>query len=163
MNVTMSLAKGMFFDPNKILNPARRAKAKCLQEFGRYVRATAKRMIRVTPKNDVSKPGQVPHGHDGKVKYKDFIWYFHDKANDEVVIGAVLLPRKDSTRMPGVLEYGGTAVHNTKEFRTRSGKVVAKVTSSTQAMHAPRPHMRRAFDIAIKVMLPKLLANSIKP
>jgi len=147
---TIDQAKGLFFDPKKILDPAEKATQQMLSKFGGYVKRTAKNSIKTS--EEFSKPGQPPKSRGGKVRYKDFVFYVYDRALKEVVIGAVLLPRKTSTKVPQVLEYGGTKEAN--EFKGRVHKKIA--TSQTE-----RPHMRPAFDKAVKRLLPELIANSI--
>lgn len=152
MNVDLDMAKGMFFDVNAFLNPVDKAKQKILIQFGAYCKAIAKNSIKTGAKDQHSAPGEIPVGHDGKVRYKDFIHFFHDKENDTVVIGAVLLPRKDRTIVPGVLERGGQVEHT---------KFQGKARSTVVTMHQPRPHMQRAFDKTVAKNLDKLIENSI--
>ena len=152
---TIKMAKANFFDPKAFADPIRRAKARILSRFGATVRSIAKKMIKpASDWDDHAPPGAPPKSHTGKRKYKDFIFFFHDKANDTVIIGGALLPRKDRTIVPGVLEYGGETEQTYFEHGVKKTRVV---------MQEPRPHMRKAYDIAVKKLLPDLIKNSIVP
>ena len=152
MNFTMEMAKTNFFDPKAFVAPVDKAKRKILNEFGAYCRTVAKSSIKTKPAGQHAPAGQAPFGHEGKTRYKDFIFYFYDAAKDEVVIGAVLLPRKDRTRVPGALEHGGEV-----EITRRVNGVLTKETILQDA----RPHMQPAFDKTVEKKLGKLIENSI--
>lgn len=146
---TMKAVK-MSFDKNAFKVPVNRAKQKILREFGAYVRTVAKNMIKTGAKDHHSKPGMPPIGHDGPTRYKDFIFYVVE--GDGVIVGSALLPRKDQNKMPGDLEKGGQVMVT---------KRVNGVLTKVPVMMAGRPHMKKAFDIAIKAKLPKLIEHSI--
>lgn len=132
------------FNAKPIMDASARAKRKTLNGFGAYVRSTSRNSIKTRQdRNEHAPPGGPPYGHSGKTRYKD--WIFYVVEGDNVVIGAVLLPRRDSVKMPGVVEQGGQTI-------TPSGRRVAQ---------AARPHMRPAFEKAKKQLLPRLIANSI--
>lgn len=149
---TLDMAKKNFFDPAAFKDPIAKAKNKILGGFGAHCRAIAKNSIKTKPKGVSSAPGGLPFGHDGKTRYKDFIFFFHDKARDEVVIGAVLLPRKNPAPMPGVLEKGGK-IEVKLGFNGRDGV-------GTERQQA-RPHMKPAFDKTVKAHLKELISHSI--
>jgi hypothetical protein len=152
MNVTFKMAKSMFFDEKAILGPAEKAKRKMLNEFGAYVRTTAKNSIKPAGDNQHAPPGKPPYSHKKRTRYKDWIYYFYDKFADDVIIGGILLPRKDRTKVPGVLERGGQV-----EYRKREKNRMRRDVRTQQ----PRPHMQPAFDIAVSRKLPGLIKNSI--
>lgn len=148
ISLTMNMAKANFFDPKAFEGPVDKATQKILNKFGSYCRKVAKNSIKTHAKSEHSSPGSIPFGHDGKTRYKDFIFYFFDKKAKEVVIGAVLLPRKDGTIVPGVLEHGGQ---------------VEKVVSGKNVIvnQEARPHMVEAFNKTIEKNLDELIKNSI--
>lgn len=149
LNVTFDASK-MMFDTGAFRNAVRRAKRKILSKWGAYVRTVAKNSIKTGGDDQHSQPGSTPIGHNGKTRYKDFIFYFFDAGSDEVIVGAVLLPRKDRTKVPGALECGGET-----EITLRGRRGTKTVTM------AARPHMKPAYDKANEKLLPELIANSI--
>lgn len=154
MNLTLKMAKENFFDPKAILSAAEKGKRKILVGFGATCRKIAKNSIKTGPDDKHSAPGQAPIGHNGKTRYKDFIFFFHDKDTDEVITGAVLLPRKDKTIVPGALEKGGLVDH--RKFSGSGGNYQVVTT-----LQAARPHMKPAFDKTVEKFLPGLIENSI--
>src|SRR3990167_2315809 len=145
LGVTFEMSKTMFFDPKKFDKPVKNGIRRILSQFGGYVRTVAKNSIKTGSDDHHSSPGQAPVGHPGKTRYKDFIFYFFDGQAEDAIIGAVILPRKDRTKVPGVLEQGGET-----EIYLRGGK------TKTVSMEA-RPHMLPAYEKAVEKMLPKLI------
>lgn len=152
------MAKNNFFDPKKFDDPIKRAKAKILSKFGASVRAIARSKIKIMPEGVHSSPGSPPYSHEPEkhwhIKYRDTIFFFHDRANDNVIIGAVLLTTKHNTPVPKALEFGGDVVMTYIENGQKKTRVVNQPA---------RPHMRRAFEIAVQKMLPALIEYSIVP
>ena len=149
VGVTFEMSKTMFFDPKKFDKPVKNGIRKILSGFGAYTRSIAKNSIKTGADGQHSEPGATPIGHTGKTRYKDFIFYFFDPNTEEVIVGAVILPRKDRTIVPGALERGGET-----EIYLRGGK------TKTVTMEA-RPHMLPAYEKAVEKLLPKLIENSI--
>lgn len=153
MMPTLDFVVTRFFDPSSFDDPLARAKMKLLNDFGRYVRKTAMNSIKTKPHDEHAPAGEIPFGHDRKSKkqyrYKDFIFYFYDKNSDGVIIGAIILPRKDRTKVPGVLEYGGDV------------EIINKKGQSVVFSQAARPHMQKAFEKAVENFLPELISASI--
>lgn len=153
--MTLSEAK-IIWNEKPLLSKADQATIGALSGVGAATRAIGKNSIKTQPKGKRSKSGGPPYGHDGRTRYKDWIFYFVDKQSKEMVAGAILLPRKDQTKVPGVLEKGGkSTVLRNREFWWKSSRVEISQQS--------RPHMAPAMDKAVKKYLPKLLENSIKP
>lgn len=152
---TMEFAASKFFDPKAFDRPIAKAKKKILSQFGAYVRKVAQNSIKTGAATQHSPPGVPPTGHSGSTRYKDFIFYFYDAAGDSVVIGGAALPRRDSAKVPQALERGG----QTTGTRQLSGGKRVKETIMLQA----RPHMVKAYEIAVKKFLPQLIENSIVP
>ncbi len=153
--MTLSEAK-IIWNEKPLLSKADQAAIGALNGVGAATRTIAKNSIKTQPKGKRSKPGGPPYGHDGRTRYKDWIFFFVDKQRKEMVAGAILLPRKDQTKVPGVLEKGGkSTVLRNKEFWWKGPRV--------EIAQQARPHMAPAMDKAVKKYLPKLLENSIKP
>ena len=152
IGVTMEAAKGMFFDPSTFDDPLAKAKQKILNRFGATVRATAKNSIKQGAEGQHAAAGQPPLSHNGTTRYKDWIFYFWDKTLDEVIVGAILLPRKDHTIVPNALEQGGQVEHT---------KFVGATRQTVITNQAARPHMKPAYDKTVEKLLPSLIENSI--
>lgn len=154
LNLTLKDLK-VQWNAKPIISAADRARNKMLGKFGGYVRSTAKNSIKTGADNQHAPPGKPPVGHTGNPRYKDWIFYFVDYSSGEVVIGAILLPRKDNQTVPGTLERGGTSQVPVYRGWGRSRKITIQ--------QAARPHMQPAFDKAVEKMLPQLIENSIVP
>jgi Bacteriophage protein of unknown function (DUF646). len=112
----------VFFDSKEVMRAVDKGTRKALSKFGAFVRRRAKSSIR--KRKRVSRPGEPPSSHTGKLKKNIFFGY--DRTKKTVVIGATAF---SSTRAQELLEYGGTR-----------GK----------AIYRPRPYMRPAFSAELK-------------
>ena len=152
--MTLSEAK-IIWNEKPMLSKADKAANDALKGVGAATRGIAKNSIKTQPAGKHSKPGSAPYGHDGRTRYKDWIFYFVDRQKKEMVAGAILLPRKDQLKVPATLEKGGKSLVAKNEFWWKGPKI--------EITQAARPHMAPAMDNAVKKYLPKLLENSIKP
>lgn len=157
MNVTLDMAKTLFFDPKKIEDPAKRAWQRRLAKTGSLVRQIAKNSMPVASgPDDHSQPGHPPKVHNApnraarkaaglklKKRFKDFVFFYNDRAKDEVVIGGILLPRADRTIVPGVLEYSGEVEHRAIDKYVNGVKVKGPAVTKVQEA---RPHMNPAME-----------------
>ena len=147
-------AKGVLFDSSKFKAPVDHAKRKIFYGFGAYVRSIAKNSIKsggAIQDKKYSRPGEPPLYHFApRGRYKDFIFYHVD--GDGVVVGAIKLPRNDTTTIPETLEEGGDVITTVKQ-----GPAINHVTM----YHEARPHMGPAYEKARTKLLPKLIENSI--
>lgn len=143
--------KLLFFDRQKVTDPAEKAKLRNLSRFGSYVMTSARQSIKDKPGS--SAPGTPPHAHTvfktaqagltkgGKPKapkkfypFKASILFGYDKANNTTVVGPQF--RSGSRRNPTVphlLEFGGSA-----PIQSRGKRVSARFR--------PRPFMGPALD-----------------
>lgn len=144
------LAKKSFIDIKKLEDAADKGVMRTMVDFGGYTRKIAQNSIKTMDANQHSLAGNPPYGHNGPLRYKDFIFFWYDQATRAVYIGPIKL---NGTGMkPKTLELGGTA--ETKVLV--NGKQV-----KVMANYKPRPHMKPAFDKARKAKLKQLLKNSI--
>ena len=142
--------KLLFFDKQRITNPAEKAKLRNLSKFGAFVMRSARQSIKDRP--GASAPGTPPHAHtvyetaqsgttkSGKPKkpkkfypFRASILFGYDKANDTTIVGPQF--RAGSRRSPTVpqsLEFGGTA-----SIQSRGKRVSARFR--------PRPFMGPAL------------------
>jgi hypothetical protein len=139
LEVNFNTAKSMFFDRQKILEPADEAEKKILSRFGAYCRTAARNLIRTEPGS--SQPGDPPEGHNGPIRYKDTIFFAWDRERHAVVIGGVLVGGSGGQYVPGVIEFGGDEVIFTGGRRNRR---------QVLAHYEPRPHMRPAFNATLE-------------
>lgn len=142
---TMQMAVENFFDVKAFDDPVKNGVKKILNGMGAYTRTVARNSIKTGGPGEHSPAGRPPTGHDGARRYKDFIFYFFGRESEEMICGAVLLPRADRTLVPGVLEEGG-------QVNDGNGGTF---------FQEPRPHMLPAFEKAKEKFLPKLIENSI--
>lgn len=117
--------KLLFFDKQRITDPAEKAKLRNLSKFGAYVMRSARRSIK--GKAGPSAPGTPPHAHafyvrpavqkaDGKTRkaqkrfnFRDSILFGYDAARDVTVVGPQFKSGgKRSPTMPQLHEFGGT-------------------------------------------------------
>lgn len=147
----LDTAKTKFFDPKKIADKAERAQLKALSKFGAFVRRRARSSIRKRKK--ASAPGQPPSSHVGLLK--DFLFFFVEREEKNVVIGPIQLNRGDGLT-PGRLERGGDAL--VRESQRRNKERQEKLR---QVKILPRPFMRPAFDAEIEKAA-TLLKNQVK-
>jgi hypothetical protein len=145
IGIRLNTAKAKFFDPKKIKDPAERAGLSMLAKFGAYVRRRAKSSIRKRKK--VSEPGMPPSSHLGQLK--DFLFFFVEKEQKNVVVGPILLGKGDGTA-PRLLEHGGDVM------RRR-----AKQKHDQRYHYSERPFMQPAFDAEIE-KAPALLKDKVR-
>lgn len=142
------------FSAEPVLRAEEVATRKTLGKLGATVRKIARNSIKTRGDNEHAPPGEPPIGHNGNPRYKDWIFYYVDRSPKEVVIGPLLLPRKDSQIVPETLEYGGEVPVPTSH-KPNAPKVLVRQEA--------RPHMRPALDKAVEKYLPAMLENSIVP
>lgn len=146
------------WESKPMLSAVDKAMLGTFRKIGAYTRTTAKNSIKTAPKNVHSKPGYPPKSHDQRTdkqyRYKDWIFSAVDPKSMEVVIGAVLLARKDQIKVPKTLEKGGQT-----EFWNRvTGGGRRKIYPHVE----PRPHMEPALDKVMKKYLDSFLKDSVK-
>lgn len=150
--VTLDKVK-FFFHEETILKPAERMTQSLLRSFGAYHRANQRNLLkRAVPDHRRSRPGNPPLRHITDPDIKETVFFFVDTKAKLVVSGMVLLRSKSPGRqpMPGALEYfGGT-------FQKKSGKGMVR-----QRSFEPRPSAVPAYEKAVKVKLPALIAGGI--
>lgn len=129
------------------------------RKIGNYTRRTAKNSIKTAPANVHSKPGDPPKGHNQRTekqyRYKDWIFSAVDVKTIEVVVGAVLLARKDQIKVPKNLEHGG----DTMFWNRVAGGGKRQVFPYVEA----RPHMAPALGKVVDKYLESFLKDSVKP
>lgn len=134
---TLKLAKGRFFDPKKVTDPAERAQLKMLAKHGAFVRRKAKSLIR--KRKRVSAPGEPPSSHSGLLK--KFIFFFVDKKARSAITGPILLDgRSETPPNPSLLEYGGDAVRRRWDAKRKELREARGVS------YEARPFMRPAQE-----------------
>lgn len=146
-------AKGKFFDPKKITDPAERAQLKMLAKHGAYVRRKAKSMIR--RRKRVSSPGEPPSSHSGELR--NFIFFFVEKADKNVITGPILLnsKRNNSPPNPSLLEHGGDAVRRRWNAKKREW-------GEARGVHyEPRPFMAPAQE-AVQAQAAEALRGEVR-
>ena len=116
----------LFFDSRAVKSAVDKGTRKALSKFGAFVRQRAKTSIR--KRKRVSRPGEPPSSHTGKLKKNIFFGY--DTIKKSVVVGATQFK---SGGAQSILEYGGT------ENRRRRNQTI-------RAVYRPRPYMRPAFS-----------------
>ncbi|MBQ4195902.1 MAG: hypothetical protein II622_07305 [Thermoguttaceae bacterium] len=154
------MSRFVFFDEKSVRRALDAKTRKALSRFGAFVRTRAKSSIR--KRKSVSKPGNPPSSHTGKLK--KYIYFGYDRAKKSVVIGA--LPFSNS-RAQETLEHGGSA-RTQRTFRVGERGPLnpqdvdrprkwARLRSQFQASRAariynrktvyrPRPFMKPAFQ-----------------
>jgi hypothetical protein len=104
MNLTVQLAKGSFFDSERVLRGMAIARRKALSKAGAFVRTRARSSIR--RRKTISQPGAPPSGHVGT--YRQLIFFAYDKGSDSVVVGPTLF--RPNSEVPQLLEHGGVTL-----------------------------------------------------
>ncbi len=142
----------IFFNPKAILTPTEKFQSTLRRKFGAYCRATMRNSLkRASGKRQRSQPGEPPVRQNGRIDFKDTIFFVDNPTDKTVVIGAVLLPGKDAGNpVPGTLEHGGTVT---------SGWLVRRLKRSITIQ--PRPYAVPAYDRAVAKLLPDLIAGGI--
>lgn len=141
IGMTLNQAKSKFLDTRKIMDRTERAELRMLSKFGGSVRTTARRSIR--RRKAISAPGSPPSSHTDLLR--NFIFYFVEKEEKNVVIGPILLnkPSEGDTRAPELLEHGGDVVR--RRYDRRRQTLGGPRTLRYQA----RPSMQPAFEIQL--------------
>jgi hypothetical protein len=174
LNVSMNMAKGMFFDRPRVVSEVGSRMASLLGNFGALVRKIAMRSIRSRKK--ASSPGDPPSNHTGLLKR--FIFYSYDRSRRSVLIGPVKLNATSGLNLgakghtiPQTLEYGGPTVRT--DYFSKMTRTWKPLTSSKSAQRvdrwgrptrkrnvtiAARPFMRPAFNAALP-QLPSIMAK----
>lgn len=169
-------AKHWFFDREKVIQAAGRAKKRVLSRFGSFVRRDARKSIRNRKK--VSKPGQPPSNRTGILKR--FIYFVYDATQKSVLIG----PAKTNQiffngdgepvtgTVPEVLEYGGeigilevqnefTKTWSRADLRSRR-RLKDRRTRLRYADVKARPYMTPAFTANREKHIPAMWRDTIK-
>lgn len=137
-----------FFAPERVTDPAERAKVREMSRFGAYVRAAAKKSIKTKP--GPSPRGTPPHAHTSyesqrvnkrtgkrQVRYvfRDSILFGHDRAADAVFVGPVFRAgARTRPTMPEAQEFGGTVTTRFRSGKAKTGRL------------PPRPFMAPALE-----------------
>lgn len=141
LTLTMNAAQAGFFDRVAIIERLDKIELRALREAGKLIRILA---LRSMPKAQDARnkrgrtvrqhaaPGQPPLSHSGRLKR--FLFYSYDATSRSVVVGPAQL---GDSRVPGILEYGGTTTVKCRGFR-RTGKTL-------QRSVAPHPYMGPAL------------------
>jgi hypothetical protein len=177
-----------FFDTTEVIKAIGRAKVKIFNEYGRLVR---KRALASMPYSDKPSPsGTPPHAHrsrkrkrvsksTGKTRVRavsflrEFLYYKYDTVTGTVVVGPEKLNNVAGKDVPHVLEYGGSAKTEGKEFfvtraagRDVKGRFVSRgkekivIPAGTYRI-APRPFMHPAAAEEAKA-LPSMWRDSVR-
>ena len=152
IGLTVDQAKGLFFDRDAVLSATNRAERNVFRTFGGTVRKIARRSIKKRKK--ASAPGQPPSSHVGLLK--DKLFFMYEPVQHSVVIGPIRLRTRltpEGKTVPQVLEEGGKQsllFWNGRRFDRRPIEI------------APRPYMKRAFDIALPEV-PDMWRDSVRP
>lgn len=154
--------KLLFFDRQKIEDPAEKAALKQQSRFGAFVMTGARRSIKY--KNGPSRPGNPPHAHTvyesktkrtktGKAKkdypFRSSILFGYDAANKRTVVGPVF--RRDSRTNPTVpesLEHGGTFSVGGRTKKRRTVRIAAR-PFMVPALERERPKFAAMFRDSI--------------
>lgn len=94
----INAAKSQFFQIDKVLNPAERARQKVLSRFGYFTRADARQSMR--KKKKPSAAGAPPRVVRGQLK--NLLFFGYDSSRASVVVGPVPF----GTESADDLEYG---------------------------------------------------------
>jgi hypothetical protein len=146
IGMKLNEAKGKFFDPKAVKDPAERAQLRMLSRFGAFVRRRAKSSIR--KRKRTAEPGMPPSSHTGLLK--DFIFFFVEKAQKNMVAGPILLNQGEGDA-PRLLEHGGDAIR-----RRLTGR-----KQEYTAHYQGNPFMAPAFQEELP-KAPELLRDSIR-
>lgn len=153
IGIKLEQAKGLFFDVKKVMDRADRAELKALSKFGAFVRRRARSSIRKRKRS--AEPGFPPSSHLGLLR--DFIFFFVEKEDKNVIIGPILLNKQNQTpTVPESLEYGGDAVVR-RAIKVHGEKLIAKRTLHYRG----NPFMHPAFEAELP-NAPELLKDKIK-
>ena len=126
--------KSNFFDRQSVLRAVAPADHRVLSKFGAFVRRRARSSIR--QRKRVSRAGEPPSSHTGKLKR--FIFFAYEPERHNVVIGPAKLNGTRSGTALEALEKGGQTVILTRRAR---GEQQLKRTVTIAA----RPFMQPAF------------------
>lgn len=137
------------FDGSEIKAAGAEAERKILIRMGAGIRTIARRSIKKGNPSSRSDEGTPPVGH-GPELYANFIAFGYEP--HEVAIGSQLLSGTMGDVAPEKIEYGGKEV-----IVVGKGPMRRRIV----AQFGPRPAMRLAMDVAIKKLLPKVIANSV--
>ncbi len=163
LGLTVNVAKGSFFDRQKVQDAADKATRKVLSRFGAYTRQRARTSLRYRKASSV--PGMPPTVHRTMTRTKtnkktgvakkqtvsplrEFVFFAFDASRKTVVIGPALLNGKGGPMILRAIEYGGPTVIKTRGKRKR-------------VMVRARPFMRPAFEEE-KKSLPDMWKNSVR-
>ncbi len=167
-NLSVSGAKGNFFDRSKVLAAMDRATRKALSKAGAFIRQRAKTSIRKRKK--ASAPGSPPSSHVGHLR--KFLFFSYDDSSKSVVVGPARLSGTADPDAPNRLEYGGTVsgkgrvVFLTNQVgRNAAGRFTSggktRVEVSGMLDYPARPFMGPALE-AERPGLPALWKDSVR-
>jgi hypothetical protein len=140
--LTVTEAKGNFFDRLTVSARVDRARVRNLSRLGAFIRRRAQTSMR--RRKGISKAGEPPSAHVGLVR--DLTYFVYDTASESVVIGPVKLNKPGAAL--DVLEHGGDVLTTIK------GKAVSQ-------HYEARPFMGPALDAELPQAAP-LWANTIR-
>ena len=150
LNISIKNIK-VHFRPQQLQNRAKRMTYRLLNKAGGYTRRVMKHSIkRASRPNQRSQPGQPPLHHNGRINFKETIFYVVDMRVPEVVIGAVLLggTKANGQPVPGILEKGGSVIM--ERFGKKRSVNILK-----------RPYAVPAFKKMVKKLLPELIRGGL--
>lgn len=112
IGLDFTVSKANFFDSSKVRNQLERKERSALSRVGSFIRRRMRSKIR--KRKRPSKPGQPPSAHTTGFASLRSIFFAYDQQRHSVVVGPVLLNKRQSLiepvdgTVPGTLEAGGT-------------------------------------------------------
>ncbi len=173
LGMTVSQAKGSFFDADRVLRAKDNAERRVLSKFGAYVRRAAKSSIR--KRRRAAPPGMPPSSHTGVLR--QFIFFALEPERHTVIVGPAKTNQVFFDRhrqpvkgtVPSVLEYGGEVTileykigsqWYRADLRSRR-RLAERATRYRTVSIAARPYMHPAMAKE-KPKLPAMWKDSIR-
>jgi hypothetical protein len=149
-DLSIKQIKAGFFDAQKILSAADKARAKVESQFGAFTRRRMQTSLRYRKKASApGKPPSVHRGKTGKSPLRELIFFSRDPGTGSVVIGPLGFKAKGAR----TLEKGGFA-----RVKATDGKGGARYKT---IFIRPRPFVKPAGD-AEAAKLPALLRKLVR-
>lgn len=163
ISLNLKAAMEGFFDREKVLKAAGKARTKVLNESGRIVRKRALASIKYA--DLPSLPGRPPHAHrsrsrtrtsrsTGKTRtrsvsfLKEFLWYKYDFSSQSAVVGPERLSSTVDPNSLPALERGGTST--ILDHGKRRKVNIAARPFMWPALAAERPLLERLWKDSVR-------------
>lgn len=131
------VVKEMFFDRQKVMDRLDAKRLRVLARTGATARKTMQRSMRYRgKKNTPSRPGDPPKASKQNPLLRKSIAFGFDKDQDTVVIGPLVRKKKNSVKVPQLLNEGGTAKVVLPGYYENGTYVPGE---TVQARYLPRP------------------------